>query len=344
MHARHPLPRSIEPMRAVTGELPTDDAGWGYEVKWDGVRAIGFVEDGHLRLQSSNGHDITVRYPELAGLADELDGHTAILDGEIVRFNAEGRPDFGLLQSRMHRTDPAAIATLAADQPVVWVLFDILHLDGHDLAHGLSARSGDAAGPPSATAVPYEDRRRLLEMLIDPGPNWQVPPSSIGDGAARLQAIAERGMEGLIAKRLGSAYEVGRRSHSWRKLKVRRRQELVVGGWKFGDKGRRRTIGALIVGYHTPDGRLACAGRVGSGFTEDGLAQMQATLEAIPATTCPFDPRPTPDEMRNAMWVEPIVVVEVAFGEWSADGRLRHPSYLGTRADKDPADVTREPG
>jgi bifunctional non-homologous end joining protein LigD len=329
-------------MRAVSGAVPPDDEGWAYEIKWDGVRAIGFVEDGRLRLQSANGIDITDRYPELAPIADELGGHAAILDGEIVRFNDAGRPDFGLLQSRMHRTDAATVARAAAEHPVVWVLFDLLHLDGHDLATGLGPTP--APGAPAAVPVPYEDRRRLLEALIEPGPNWQVPAALHGTGAELLAVVADRGMEGLIAKRRGSAYEAGRRSPTWRKLKVRRRQEFVVGGWKEGAGGRRSTVGALLVGYHTDDGRLAYAGRVGSGITDVELRHLQATLDATACDACPFDPPPTRDEMRGARWVEPQLVVEVAFGEWSADQRLRHPSYLGTRTDKDPGTVVREPG
>jgi bifunctional non-homologous end joining protein LigD len=335
----HPaLPRSIVPMRAVTGDLPTSDDGWAYEVKWDGVRAIGFIEDDHVRLQSSNGLDITPRYPELAPIAAELAGHTAILDGEIVMFNDQGRPDFGSLQTRMHLKDARAINELAAQRPVVWVLFDLLHLDGHDLYVRAGARGSNAS-----PALPYEHRRRLLEGLIDAGPNWQVPAAKTGDGGELLRAVADLGMEGLIAKRLGSSYEEGRRSANWRKIKVRRRQEFVVGGWKYGDGGRANTIGALLVGYHTPEGTLAYGGRVGSGFNDAELTRVLGELEPLARTTCPFDPPPTREEALHAHWVEPRLVVEVAFGEWSHDDRLRHPSYLGQRFDKDPTDVVREP-
>jgi bifunctional non-homologous end joining protein LigD len=324
-------------MRAVLGELPGDDAGWSYEVKWDGVRAIGFLGAGGFRLQSSNELDITVRYPELAVLGDELEGHEVVLDGEIVTFNEEGRPDFGLLQNRMHLTGRAAIAEWAARQPVVWVLFDLLHLDGHDLY--VPPGAGGRAGPP----VPlYADRRRLLEGLLDAGSNWQVPTAHVGEGAALLAAVGQKGMEGIMAKRLDSRYEAGRRSHAWRKIKVRRGQEFVVGGWRAGAGNRAGTIGSLLVGYHTGDGRLAYAGRVGTGLSVRELAALQGLLDGWRRATCPFDPLPTREEQRDATWVEPRLVVEVRFGEWSRDDRLRHPVYLGRRSDKDPAEVVRE--
>jgi bifunctional non-homologous end joining protein LigD len=329
------LPSSIPPMRAVVGELPPDDGDWAYEVKWDGVRAIGFIGSGRFRLQSSNVLDITIRYPELAALADELDGHDVVLDGEVVTFNAEGRPDFGLLQNRMHQTDRTVIAEWAATQPVVWVLFDLLHLDGHDLFV-------PAGGPPPASALTYGDRRRLLEGLVENGPNWQVPAARHSDGRGLLDAVTEQGLEGLVAKRLDSRYEAGRRSHAWRKVKVRRNQEFVVGGWRAGEGNREGGIGSLLVGYHTPDGKLAYAGRVGSGLSVHEIAALQDLFADWARPTCPFDPLPTRDERRQASWVEPRLVVQVEFGEWSRDDRLRHPTYRGRRSDKEPGDVVRE--
>jgi bifunctional non-homologous end joining protein LigD len=329
------FPTSIAPMRAVLGDLPADDSGWAYEVKWDGVRAIGYLRDGSWRLQSSNGKDITIRYPELAAIAPELDGHDVVLDGEVVTFNEHGRPDFGLLQNRMHLTARPVIAEWAARQPVVWVLFDVLHLDGHDLFVPEGAR-------PAEGALAYRDRRRLLEQLVDNGPNWQVPAALVGDGSSFLAALQRQGMEGLVAKRLDSRYEAGRRSAAWRKIKVRRSQEFVVGGWRAGEGHRAGTIGSLLVGYYGPDGRLTYAGRVGSGLTGDELSYLSRVFAASRRDSCPFDPLPTRDEQRDATWVEPRLVVQVEFGEWSRDERLRHPVYLGRRSDKDPADVVRE--
>jgi len=313
-------------MRAVLGEMPHDESAWAFEVKWDGVRALGSIADDELELASSNGKDISIRYPELTGIVEQLHGHSALLDGEVVRLDGNGRPDFGALQARMHLTRPAEIAKLAAAAPVTWVLFDLLAFDGTD-----------------ATGLPYEDRRRLLEQLIEPGPYWQVPRAEIGDGTALLDVVRERGLEGVMAKRLGSPYAVGKRSPSWRKIKVRQHQELVVGGWRRGrDSGNRAgTIGALLVGSYDGD-RLVYAGRVGSGLTQADLRRLQAHFAEHTVDACPFDPPPTRAEQADAVWVEPDLVVEVAFTEWSHDDRLRHPVYLGVRDDKDPRSVVHE--
>jgi bifunctional non-homologous end joining protein LigD len=199
-------------MRAVLGEMPHDRSDWTFEVKWDGVRALGVVRAGTLSLFSSNGNDITLRYPEVAGIVEQLGGHDAVIDGEIVQLDDEGRPDFGALQHRMHLTRPAEIAALAASAPVTWALFDLLAFDGTD-----------------ATALAHRDRRRLLESLIEAGPHWQVPPAH-ADGPALLDAVREQGLEGVMAKRSDSTYVSGKRSPNWRKIKVRLHQELVIGG------------------------------------------------------------------------------------------------------------------
>jgi bifunctional non-homologous end joining protein LigD len=313
-------------MRAVLGEMPSDETGWAFEVKWDGVRALGSIVDGELSLASSNGNDITIRYPELGAIVDQLDGHSVVLDGEVVRLDGNGRPDFGMLQARMHLTRPAEIATLAAAAPVTWAIFDLLAFDGTD-----------------ATALPYEDRRRLLETLIEPGPHWQVPAAHLGEGSALLAAVRERGLEGVMAKRLGSTYTPGRRSPNWRKIKVRQHQELVVGGWRRGREGGNRAgaIGALLVGAYEGD-RLVYAGRVGSGLTQADLRRFGAHFATRTLDRCPFDPPPTRAEQADAVWVEPDLVVEVAFTEWSHEDRLRHPVYLGIRDDKDPRAVVHE--
>jgi len=320
------MPRSIDPMRAVTGELPLDNEQWAYEVKWDGMRVISFCTHGDLLLRSANGLDATVRFPELAGLAHALRDHRVILDGEVVALAPDGRPDFGLLQPRMHVSSPAVAAERAVTQPVAYVLFDLLWLDGLDV-----------------TPVPYEDRIRLLGDLVEDGPAWRVTESHRGSGAELLEAVAAQGMEGLIAKRRGSRYEPGRRSGSWRKVKIRRRQEFVVGGWLAGEGNRASTLGALLVGYHDDAGALRYAGRVGTGFNDAELRALAEVLSASAVESDPFDTPPPRAVELHAHWVEPRLVVEVAFGEWTADAMLRHPSYLGRRADKDPARVVREP-
>ncbi|HEX4867251.1 MAG TPA: non-homologous end-joining DNA ligase [Acidimicrobiales bacterium] len=323
-----PLPRTLVPMKATSGDLPPGP-GWTYEVKWDGMRALAFVDHGTVRVQSYNERDVTASWPELADLPAALPATTAILDGELVATDAEGRPSFGRLQQRMHLTKAAEVAARAAEVPVTYVVFDLLHLDGHDL-----------------TGQPLRDRRRLLGELLDPGPRWRLSPLH-DDGAALLAAADEQGLEGVVAKRLDSTYEPGRRVRTWLKVKVRRRQEMVVGGWIPGEGNRAGRIGALLVGYHEAagdGGPLRFAGRVGTGFTEAELRRLDGIFGPLASDACPFDPPPPRAEMlRHPRWLKPVIVAELAFGEWTSDGRLRHPSYLGLRDDKSASDVTRDP-
>ncbi|MGQ0830884.1 MAG: non-homologous end-joining DNA ligase [Microthrixaceae bacterium] len=321
------LPRSLVPMKATAGDLPSGD-GWTYEVKWDGMRALAFVDGTTLRLQSSNERDVTVSWPELAALPESLPASTALLDGELVATDDAGRPSFGQLQHRMHVGNPADALRRSSEVPVSYVVFDLLHLDGHDL-----------------TTQTFDARRRLLDELLDAGPAWRVSPLH-DDGPALLEAAGARGLEGVVAKRLDSTYAPGTRTREWRKVKVRHRQEMVVGGWLPGEGTRAGTIGALLVGYHDePDdgSPLRFAGRVGTGFTDAELARLASVLAPLTTDVCPFDPPPpSADLRRGPTWVRPELVAELAFAEWTAEGRLRHPSYLGLRTDKHPDEVTRD--
>lgn len=315
-------------MKAIASDLPTDD-GWSYEVKWDGMRALTFIDGPSLRIQSANERDVTSSWPELTGLPAALPATTALLDGELVAFDEAGRPSFGRLQQRMHVSSEAEARRRSTEVPVTYLVFDLLHLDGHDL-----------------TAMPLRDRRRLLEQVLEPTPRWRCSPVH-DDGAALLAVADERGLEGLVAKRVDSAYEPGRRSRAWRKVKVRRRQELVVGGWVPGEGGRSGRVGALLVGYHDrpggEDAPLRYAGRVGTGFSDAELDRLAGLLEPLARPSCPFEPAPPAGErLRDPRWVEPRLVAELAFAEWTTDGRLRHPSYLGLRNDKAAAEVTRD--
>jgi len=314
-------------MKATSGELPVGD-GWTYEVKWDGMRALCFVDGPGLRVQSYNERDVTVSWPELAGLPEAVPATTALFDGELVATDADGRPDFGLLQRRMHVTDPAEAQRRSIEVPVAYVVFDLLHLDGHDL-----------------TALPLTDRRRLLDQVLEPAARWRCSPLH-DDGPALLAAARDRGLEGVVAKRLASLYEPGTRTRSWVKVKVRQRQEMVVGGWVPGEGNRAGRIGALLVGYHDEpsDGPLRFAGRVGTGFREAELQRLARLFDDLVTDECPFDPPPPrADLLRGPTWLRPEMVAEVAFGEWTSDGRLRHPSYLGQREDKPAREVTRDP-
>lgn len=322
-----PLPGHLPPMRAVNGGTtvpPGDD--WAFEIKWDGMRAIAFATGGGLALQSANLIDVTTRFPEVAPLGEALAGHTVVLDGELVAFDDRRRPSFGRLQGRMHVASAAEARRRVATTPVTYLVFDLLHVDGEDLMER-----------------PYLERRARLADLVPDGSCWHVPAHHLADGEALLEAAAAQGLEGLVAKRVGSRYEPGRRSPVWRKVKVRRRQEVVVGGWLPGEGGRAGRIGALVIGVHE-DGRLRYAGRVGTGFKDRDLVHLQGLLDPLRTERCPFDPPPPRGAAPGAVWVEPCLVADVEFGEWTEAGVLRHPSYLGLRADKDPADVVREPG
>jgi len=322
-----PLPYDIAPMKAILGDLPTDSTGWAYEIKWDGMRALTFIDDG-LRMLSTRRLELAERFPELAGLAEGLDGHRVALDGEVVAFDADARSDFALLQQRMHVADRSEAVRRAAEVPVTYIAFDLLHLDGID-----------------TTSLTYEERRRLLLALVEPGPTWQVPGHSLDDGDALLEAARRRRLEGLMAKRIDSRYEPGRRSPAWRKVKIRGRQELVIGGWSTGQGNRSGAFGSLALGYHhadAPGGPLVYAGNVGTGFTASELTHLQSKLDGLATGTCPFHPAPPRAIARVTQWVRPELVAEVAFTEWTPEGRLRHPAYLGLRTDKLAREIVRE--
>jgi bifunctional non-homologous end joining protein LigD len=319
-----PMPDKLVPMLARPGTLPRDDENWAYEVKWDGVRAICHSEPGRMRLHSRNLLDITPRYPELGRLNRALSHHRAILDGEVVALDADGRPSFGALQRRMHVGSESAVRRLARDTPVTYMIFDLLWLDGHSLME-----------------LPYAERRaRLEELDLKEGERWRVPEHVVGHGAELLAATAEQGLEGVIAKRLDSPYEPGRRSANWLKIKNFARQEVVVGGWMPGEGRRRDRIGSLLVGVGEDDG-LRYAGRVGTGFTEQELDRLAGLLGPLQRDDSPFAPG-VPKPPRDAVFVDPRLVAEVEFREWTDSGQLRAPSYKGLRDDKPAELVVRE--
>jgi bifunctional non-homologous end joining protein LigD len=318
---RESMPEEVAPMLARAGTLPRDDGRWAYEIKWDGVRAIAHSSPGRLRLSSRNAKDITERYPEVRALNRALGSRTAILDGELVAFEPSGRPSFERLQQRMNLASPTAIRRATESEPVILVLFDLLYLDGRSLID-----------------EPYTVRReRLLDLGLE-GPAWRTPAAHTGDGEALLQASAEQGLEGLVAKRLDSRYEPARRSANWIKVKNSRRQEFVIGGWLPGQGRREQRVGALLVGHHE-DGVLRYAGRVGTGFTEDTLETLSERLAPLRRPESPFGRGRLP---KGAIFCEPELVAEVEFTEWTAAGLLRHPSFKGLRDDKAAPDVVRE--
>ncbi len=319
---RAPMPERIVPMLARAGELPADEREWSFEVKWDGVRAIAYVKPGRLRLESRNLNEITDHYPEIRGLLADLGMREVVLDGEIVAFDDEGRPSFERLQRRMHVTSPNAIRRLAASTPVVYAMFDLLYLDGHSLM-----------------GLPYRERRSRLEGLGLGGRAWRVPGAHPGRGAALLAATGTQGLEGVVAKRLDSRYEPGRRPGTWLKVKHTLRQDLVIGGWLPGEGRRTERIGALLMGYYE-GGSFIYAGRVGTGFTDRVLTDLGKRLQPLARETSPF--ANAPKLPRNAVFVEPCLVAEIELREWTEDGVMRAPSYKGLREDKTPREVVLE--
>lgn len=324
---RGDMPGFMPPMLATAGRLPPrDGAVWAYELKWDGQRAIAAVGSGRVRLWSRAGRDITRSYPELQQMAGAVPGSRALLDGEVVALGADGWPSFEALQQRMHVTAQARVARLAAEVPVTFLAFDVLWLDGRPLA-----------------GEPYSRRRELLEALGLNGAHWQTPPAFTDVTGEEVQAVSrQHGLEGVMAKRLASGYEPGRRSQNWIKVKNVRRQEVVVGGWNPGEGGRAGHIGSLIVGVNGPAG-LEFTGHAGTGFTQQTLAMLERELAPLRRATSPFV-TPLPREVsRSAVWVEPRLVVDVEFSAWTSSGFMRAASYKGLRTDKDPAEVVREP-
>ena len=305
----------IPPMKATIGP-PSDDAEWAAELKWDGLRTQALTDGRATVLRSSKGRDVTAQFPELADLGRQL-GTSAVLDGELVVFEGD-RPSFPRVLQRLNTGRPDA-RTLAAN-PVVYVIFDLLVLDGNPLLD-----------------LPYTARRRVLTDLVAEGPRWRVPPSVDGGASQLLDLARQRDLEGIVIKRLDSTYRPGARTNNWRKVKIRLRQEFVVGGWLAGQGSLEDGIGSLVLGVW--EGKeLIVAGLAGSGI--DDAARRRLASAMVERSTPPFASVPRFD--RRPTWVEPDLVAEIEFGDWPADGMLRHPVFLGLRDDKEAAEVVRE--
>jgi len=321
--AREPMPESIEPMKARLSEsLPRNQADYGFEFKWDGIRATLYSRGGRVRLLSRSLEDVTGRYPELRELGETLGAREVILDGEVIAVNEQGRPSFERLQERMGLSNEAEVRRKMREVPVAYMIFDLLYLDGR-----------------STMALEYRERRRLLDGLALKGRFWQTPASAEGEGETLLEASRHAQMEGIMAKRLDSTYQAGRRSDLWLKVKNWLGQELVIGGWLPGEGARDGRIGALLLGYHE-DGKFVYAGKAGTGFTEAMLMRLASLLGPLRRAESPFDGGIKPP--RGSIFTEPRLVGEFRFAEWTKTGQMRHPAFKGLREDRDPRTVVRE--
>ncbi|MFC4859339.1 non-homologous end-joining DNA ligase [Actinophytocola glycyrrhizae] len=318
------VPGPVAPMLAVEGPLPVG-GGWAYETKWDGFRCCMRVgPDGVTKLTSRLGNEITGVYPDLHGvLADATGGRSAVFDGELVVLAPDGRPDFQLMQSR-HQRGPTA--ELLRTAPVTFIVFDLLRL-----------------GTEVLLTAPYTRRRDLLADLPVANSHVAVPRHFTADDIdpnELLTIVEEQGLEGLVAKRLASRYVPGQRSRDWIKRPLIKTQEVVVGGWRPGRGNRDGRVGALLLGGHAPDGRLHYIGDVGTGFSERALDELLDLLIPLSRRECPFHNEVPADRARDARWVEPTLVGQVVYRQFTSDGRLRHTAWRGLRDDVLPEQVT----
>ncbi|MFN2568583.1 MAG: DNA ligase D [Candidatus Dormibacteria bacterium] len=312
----------VAPMKATAVDRPFSRQGWLFEIKYDGVRAIVSVEDGSVTLTGRSGRDETARYPEARLIPSRLGARSAVLDAEIVVLDEEGKPSFERLQARINLTRAADIARAAAETPVSFVLFDLLELDGREL-----------------TDTALRIRKKTLRDVLVPGPQVLFADHVEADGEAFFEALRQRGLEGMVAKRGDSAYQPGRRSPDWLKVKAWQSQSCVICGHTAG-RGTREAIGALILGVVGGDGGLVHCGQVGTGFDERALRELAQRLGAAGPDRCPFPEPPRTSE--PATWVRPEMVCEVRHAGWTRSGVLRHPSYQGLRSDIAPGDCRRE--
>jgi bifunctional non-homologous end joining protein LigD len=304
------LAHPVQPMLAMLVNEPFGRAGWLFEVKWDGYRAIAEIADGTVRLYSRNLLSFADKFKTVT---DELRGfgHDAVLDGEIVVLDAEGKSHFQLLQ-KYQKTGAGTLAYYA---------FDLLYLDGEDLR-----------------SRPLVQRKKMLTPLLNDNGIVRLSEHVVEEGDGLFRAATEQGLEGIMAKDGASPYYEGLRSKAWLKIKTRRRQEAVIGGFTR-PRGSRRGLGSLVLGVFE-DGKFVYVGHAGGGFNERSLAEVRARLEPLIQSTCPFAKMPKTNT--PARWVKPKLVCEIAFQEWTGDGVMRQPIFLGLREDKSARAVVRE--
>ncbi|HEY6608794.1 MAG TPA: DNA ligase D, partial [Candidatus Limnocylindria bacterium] len=316
------MPANVEPMLATLASKAFSDPDWLFEIKWDGYRVEAIVRDGRVRIWTRRRQDAAVYFPDLAAATGWIEADEAIVDGEVVALDEQGRPRFSLLQDHTGIRTGRSPGGKRHGTPatIVYEVFDLLHLDGRSLL-----------------GVPLEDRKRLLHSRLRPHPMVRYAGHVETDGVAFFEAARQQEVEGIVAKLRSSPYEPDRRSRSWLKLKVRLEQEVVVVGWLPG-QGSAVDLGSLILAVRSGD-RWVHAGQVGSGFDARTRRVLRAELESIERPESPLDPTP---RLRGARWVDPRMVIRVEFAEWTADGLLRQAAYKGPEPGKEARDVRRE--
>ncbi|MFI5090313.1 MAG: non-homologous end-joining DNA ligase [Terriglobales bacterium] len=317
---KEPMPSVIHPMLATLVDRPFDDDEWLFEIKWDGYRAVAFLQEGKVRLVSRNQNDLTAEYPELKGLAQNVRARTAILDGEIVALDEQGRASFSLMQQRTGFREPGRRGARNSSIPILYYAFDLLYLDGYSLFN-----------------VGLEKRKELLAGIVAAGDILRYSDHHLGQGTALFQAAAGKQLEGIVAKRRRSWY-IQKRSREWLKMKLTKSQECVIGGYT-DPKGSREHFGSVILGLYDNQGRLVHVGQAGSGFTEASHADMWRRLQKLKTSRNPFHGQVQTG--RGMHWVKPELVAEIKFTEWTHETeggglKMRAPVYEGLRSDKKP--------
>jgi bifunctional non-homologous end joining protein LigD len=325
--AKRTMLTEIHPMLATSVEKPFDGEDWLFEIKWDGYRAVAFIDNGKVRLVSRNQNELTHRYPELKDLAKSVKAKTAILDGEVVALDEQGRPSFSLMQQRTGFRPDGHRAATDAGVPVLYYAFDLLYLDGYDLRR-----------------LPLQERKKKLASILIPGDSLRYSDHYERQGKVLFEMAREKGLEGILAKKRDSIYQE-RRSSEWLKIKIRRRLEAVIGGYTLPE-GSRAHFGSIVLGLYNQQGRLIHVGQAGSGFNQKSLAEIWKMLQQRETKQKPFYGEV--EALRKVNWVKPELVAEIEYAEWTegtsggSGPKLRAPVFLGLRDDKDPKECLLE--
>ena len=321
------MPTEIHPMLATSIAEAFDGADWLFEIKWDGYRAVAFIENGKVRLVSRNQNELTQRYPELKDLPKFVKAKSAILDGEVVALDEQGRPSFSLMQQRTGFRPGGRRGVSNADVPVLYYAFDLLYLDGYDWRK-----------------VPLEERKKKLASILVTGDSLRYSDHYQKEGKALFEVAKQKGLEGILAKKRECSYQE-RRSSDWLKIKIRHRTECVIGGYTEPE-GSRAHFGSIVLGLYDKQGRLIHVGQAGSGFNQKSLDEIWKMLQKREAKQKPFYGEV--EALRKVFWVKPDLVAEIEYAEWTegASGgsgpKLRAPVFLGLRDDKDPKECLLE--